>query len=106
MSEKYILEVTDLTKKFPGVLALDKVSFEVRPGEIVALVGENGAGKSTLMKTMIGVHKKDGGIVKLNGKEVSFPDPLSAKDEGLVLIFQELSLVNELSASLTLSMTT
>jgi len=97
LSNEYILEVTDLTKKFPGVLALDDVSFELGRGEIVALVGENGAGKSTLMKTLIGIHKRDNGVVRFDGKEAAFEGPLDAKNQGLVLIFQELSLVDDLS---------
>ena len=97
MSSEYILQVKGVSKAFPGVKALDKVDFEVRPGEVVALVGENGAGKSTLMKTLIGVHQRDEGEVYLDGEPVNFHDPLKAKNAGITMIFQELSLVNTLT---------
>ena len=97
MNVEYILEVMGVSKKFPGVQALDKVDFEVRPGEVIALVGENGAGKSTLMKTLIGMHQRDEGSVKLAGESVSFHDPLEAKNAGIVMIFQELSLASTLT---------
>lgn len=70
MSE-YILELNDITKIFPGVKALDSVRFNLKRGEIHALVGENGAGKSTFIKTLTGVHQPDGGEIILEGKKWS-----------------------------------
>lgn len=62
-----IVSMTDICKSFPGVKALDHVNFELRSGEVMALIGENGAGKSTLMKILSGVYTKDSGTVKING---------------------------------------
>jgi len=67
-----VLSLIDITKKFPGVVALNKVSFDVRPGEVHALLGENGAGKSTLMKVLAGKHQPKGGKIVLEGEEKSF----------------------------------
>lgn len=99
--QEFILETKDISKTFPGVKALDKVSIQVRPGEVLAVVGENGAGKSTLMKTLVGLHKPDpgSGDIFLDGESVRFHDPLDAKKSGLIIIFQELSLVKELSVA-------
>ncbi len=74
MSE-YLLEMRNITKIFPGVKALDNVQFNLRAGEIHALVGENGAGKSTFIKTLTGVHQPDGGEIILDGKKVVMSDP-------------------------------
>ena len=71
MSE-YVLELKDITKRFPGVVALDHVQFRLKKGEIHALMGENGAGKSTLIKVITGVHKPDEGQMLVNGEEVFF----------------------------------
>ena len=68
--ETPILEVREVTKRFPGVVALDSVSFQLRAGEVHALVGENGAGKSTLIKVITGVYRPDGGQVLFGGEEV------------------------------------
>lgn len=99
--QEYILETKSISKTFPGVKALDNVSIQVKPGEVLAVVGENGAGKSTLMKTLVGLHKPDtgSGDIILDGEKVSFHDPLDAKKSGLIIIFQELSLVKELSVA-------
>ncbi|TRD22228.1 sugar ABC transporter ATP-binding protein [Palleronia caenipelagi] len=94
-----ILEVRDITKTFPGVKALDAVSFDIRPGEVHALVGENGAGKSTLMKTLAGLHQPDGGEILYMGKPITVAGPLEARQEGILLIHQELSLSPELSVA-------
>ena len=72
MQENALLEMRDISKEFPGVKALDKVSLTVRPGTVHALMGENGAGKSTLMKCLFGIYSKDGGTIVLDGKEVNF----------------------------------
>ena len=88
---EYILEMTGIDKRFPGVVALDGVDFRVRPGEVHALMGENGAGKSTLMNCLFGIHQMDAGEVTLAGEKVKF---LSAKDAllaGVSMIHQELS---------------
>ena len=95
MSEREapILEVREATKRFPGVVALDGVSFELRPGEVHALVGENGAGKSTLIKVITGVYPPDGGRVLFDGEEVSFASPHEAQEAGISTIYQEINLI-------------
>ena len=82
-SSEYILEMNDITKIFPGVKALDSVHFNLKAGEIHALVGENGAGKSTFIKTLTGVHQPDGGEIILNGEKVVMTDPIAAQERGI-----------------------
>ncbi|QEA37664.1 ATP-binding cassette domain-containing protein [Pistricoccus aurantiacus] len=94
-----ILSLVDITKRFPGVIALNKVSFDVRAGEVHALLGENGAGKSTLMKVLAGKHKPNGGKILLEGKKKVFDNPKKAKQSGIVLIHQEQSLVPDMSVA-------
>ncbi len=91
--EAPILEVREVTKRFPGVVALDSVSFQLRAGEVHALVGENGAGKSTLIKVITGVHHPDGGKVLFDGQEVSFASPREAQEAGISTIYQEINLI-------------
>jgi methyl-galactoside transport system ATP-binding protein len=86
----YVLEVKDLDKSFPGVHALDKVSFKVRPGSVHALMGENGAGKSTLMKCLFGIYDPDSGEIILEGTNVHFDNSRQALDAGISMIHQEL----------------
>lgn len=93
----YILEMRDITKTFPGVKALDNVSFYVAPGEIHALVGENGAGKTTLMNILDGVLQPNSGTIFVDGKEQVFKNPKDAQAHGISLIHQEFNLVNTLS---------
>lgn len=92
-----MLEVREVTKTFPGVRALDRVSFELARGEVHALVGENGAGKSTLMHILGGVYAPDSGSISLDGAEVTFADPHAAARHGISVVFQELSLSENLS---------
>ena len=92
-----VLEAQEIVKTFPGVRALDRVSFELRPGEVHALVGENGAGKSTLMHVLGGVYQPDSGRIRVNGEEVRFADPHDASRRGIGVVFQELSLSENLS---------
>ncbi|MBE6596623.1 MAG: ATP-binding cassette domain-containing protein [Ruminococcaceae bacterium] len=91
MSEKLLLEMVDICKSFPGVKALDKVSFKLRRGTVHALMGENGAGKSTLMKCLFGIYSKDSGRILLNGEEVSFKNPKDALVHGVAMVHQELN---------------
>ena len=88
-----ILEVEEITKAFPGVVALDGVSFGLAPGEAHALVGENGAGKSTLIKVVTGVYRPDGGRILFDGGEVSFASPREAREAGISTIYQEGNLI-------------
>ncbi|MDO4277012.1 MAG: sugar ABC transporter ATP-binding protein [Eubacteriales bacterium] len=90
MSE-YLLELKDITKKFPGVKALDHVQFQLKKGEIHALMGENGAGKSTFIKVITGVHKAEEGTVYLDGKEVHFKNPRDAQKAGIAAIYQHVT---------------
>lgn len=94
-----MLALEDVGKSFPGVRALDSVSFDVRPGEVHALLGENGAGKSTLIKIMSGVHAPDTGRITLDGRPVRFADPQEAQRAGIATIYQELLLFPELSVA-------
>lgn len=89
----------DVTKAFPGVVALKDVSFECKPGEVHALVGENGAGKSTLMKILTGAYKADEGTVFLHGEKVAFEHPQQAQRAGISIIYQEFNLLPDRSVS-------
>ena len=99
MSETPALRLEHIVKTFPGVRALDDVSFAVMPGEVHALMGENGAGKSTLMKVLGGIYQPDGGQIVVEEKPVVMTSPLEAKAKGIVFIHQELSLAEELSVA-------
>ena len=87
------LEMLSITKTFPGVRALDDVSFGCARGEVHALCGENGAGKSTLIKILGGVYQPDSGTIRLDGREVAFSHPIAARRAGISIIHQELSLL-------------
>lgn len=98
MSKDVICKINNITKTFPGVVALKNVSFEVNRGEVHAVVGENGAGKSTLMNVLSGVYHQDSGSVEFNGKTVHFNNPREAQKEGIAMIHQELSLAQHMTA--------
>ncbi|HEY8503506.1 MAG TPA: ATP-binding cassette domain-containing protein, partial [Gemmataceae bacterium] len=99
MPQTPLLEVRGVSKRFPGVQALDNVSLDLYPGEVLAVVGENGAGKSTLMKILAGVYRPDAGTVRLGGREVHFDDAREAAAAGVSLIHQELNLAENLTAA-------
>ncbi|MEJ5230061.1 MAG: sugar ABC transporter ATP-binding protein, partial [Pseudothermotoga sp.] len=94
-----LLVARRITKRFPGVLALDEVDFEVHSGEILSLIGENGAGKSTLIKVLSGVYKKDAGEISLNGEKVEFHHPADAFKKGISVIHQELNVCDNLTVA-------
>ena len=94
-----LLEMKAITKRFPGVLALDQVDFSVRAGEVHALLGENGAGKSTLMKILGGADRADGGEIFLDGKRVEIHDPRDGIRAGLNVVYQELVLAPHLTVA-------
>ena len=87
----FVLEMRNIDKSFFNVKVLDGVSFDIKPGEVHALVGENGAGKSTLMKIMMGIYRRDAGEIFLESNEVVFHAPKEALDLGIAMIPQELS---------------
>ncbi|MGI0519900.1 sugar ABC transporter ATP-binding protein [Microbacterium maritypicum] len=88
-----LLSVQGISKSFPGVKALDDVSFDVRPGTVHALCGENGAGKSTLMKIINGIYQPDTGAIRVRGEEVRIKNPIDARARGIAMISQELNYV-------------
>jgi ABC-type sugar transport system ATPase subunit len=90
-----LMEVQNISKRFPGVVALDDVSLQFFPGEIHAVVGENGAGKSTLMKIIAGAYIPDSGTIILSGEKVSFSHPREAQRKGISIIYQEFNLLPE-----------
>ena len=89
----------EIDKSFPGVHALDHVHFDVRCGEVHALMGENGAGKSTLMKVLTGIYTKDSGTITFEGKEVEFANTREAQDAGIVIVHQELNMIGDLTVA-------
>lgn len=91
MSE-YVVEMRDVTKRFPGVVALSKMHLDVKPGEIHGLIGENGAGKSTLIKTLTGVHQADEGQIFVEGQEMHFKNPNDSTSAGIACVYQELNI--------------
>lgn len=92
-----LVEMRNITKKFPGVTALDGVNFDVKPGEVHVLLGENGAGKSTLMKMLSGAYEPTEGVMVANGKEFPRFTPRISQENGISIIYQELSVINEIS---------
>ena len=90
---KYVLEMENITKEFPGVKALDNVQLKLKPGTVHALMGENGAGKSTLMKCLFGIYEKDNGKILLDGVEVNFKSTKEALENGVSMVHQELNQV-------------
>ena len=94
-----LFRMEEISKRYGGVRALEKADLEIRSGRVHAILGENGAGKSTLIKVMAGVVAPDGGRMLLNGREVSFRDPAEANAAGIVCIFQELSLIPDLTVA-------
>ena len=94
-----ILTMKDIDKSFPGVHALDHVNFEVKRGEVHALMGENGAGKSTLMKVLTGIYQKDSGSITYKGKETEFHNTREAQDAGVVIVHQELNMLGHLTVA-------
>jgi ribose transport system ATP-binding protein len=95
----YIVELKNVTKAFPGVLALDNVQFNLKSGEVMALLGENGAGKSTLMKILSGVYTRDSGEMKIFGKSVGDMNPKLAQEMGVAIIHQELNMCQHLTVA-------
>ncbi|MDR1612298.1 MAG: sugar ABC transporter ATP-binding protein [Planctomycetota bacterium] len=94
-----ILEMKDIGKSFPGVVALDHANLDVRPGEVHLLLGENGAGKSTLIKILSGAYTRDSGSILLEGREADLSTPQAAQEQGIAVIYQEFNLVPWLSAA-------
>ena len=92
-NSEYLLTVEGVRKEFPGVLALDDVSFKLKRGTVHALMGENGAGKSTLMKIVAGIYSPDAGEVTLRGQPIRLKSPLDALENGIAMIHQELNLM-------------
>jgi simple sugar transport system ATP-binding protein len=99
MGNNTILTMKDICKEFPGVKALDGVEFELRSGEIHALLGENGAGKSTLIKVLTGVEQKDSGTIVMDGQEISPLSPIDAQNAGISTVYQEVNLCPDLSVA-------
>ena len=99
VDEPYLLEIVNVSKGFPGVVALSNVQLRVRPGSVLALMGENGAGKSTLMKIIAGIYQPDAGELRLRGKPVVFDTPLAALQSGIAMIHQELNLMPHMSVA-------
>ncbi len=94
-----IVSMQNIVKNFPGVKALDNVNFELRSGEVMALLGENGAGKSTLMKILSGVYTKDGGTMTIFGKSYENLTPKQAQEVGVAIIHQELNMCRHLTVT-------
>jgi ABC-type sugar transport system ATPase subunit len=99
MNRQVLLQMDKVSKRFPGVQALEQVDFEIYPGEILGLIGENGAGKSTLIKIVSGVYTRDEGAIQFQGQMVDFRSPNAAQEHGIATIYQELALVPHLSVA-------
>ena len=104
MAEELVLEVKGIDKSFPGTKALSKVNFQLRKGEIHAVVGENGAGKSTLMNVIDGVYTPDAGEIYINGHRVHIKDPLAAQKLGIGFVHQEIALCPDVTVAENLYM--
>ncbi|MER2259386.1 MAG: ATP-binding cassette domain-containing protein, partial [Priestia megaterium] len=89
---EYVIEMLDIRKEFPGIVANDNITLQVKKGEIHALLGENGAGKSTLMNVLFGLYQPEKGQIRVNGQEVNITDPNVANDLGIGMVHQHFML--------------
>lgn len=96
MARDPILSIRNLTKRFGGLTAVNDVSLDIYPGEVVAILGDNGAGKSVLIKCLSGVFSPNSGHIKFDGEDVDFARPIEARDRGIETIYQDLALANNL----------
>jgi len=103
-SNGYLVQMRGILKQFPGVLAVDHVDFDLKPGEVHALLGANGAGKSTLIKILAGVYRKDEGTIHLRGEPIEIHSPRQAQQLGIATIYQEYNLVPDLSVAENVSL--
>src|SRR5437016_5815414 len=94
-----VLTMSDISKRFPGVIALEQVNLDIYPSEVVALIGENGAGKSTLMKILGGVIQRDAGAIRLDGEQIEIQSPSEASRRRIEFIHQELSVLDNLDVA-------
>ncbi|MCI6018982.1 MAG: sugar ABC transporter ATP-binding protein [Clostridiales bacterium] len=99
MSEKAVLKLNNITKRYPGVVALDKVSFDLREGEVHAIVGENGAGKSTLIKCLCGAITPEEGTIEIDGQTYNSMTPKLSREHGVEVVYQELNLIDGLTVA-------
>ena len=91
---EYVIEMCHITKEFPGIIANDDITLQLKKGEIHALLGENGAGKSTLMSVLFGLYQAEKGVIKMNGQEVTIKDPNDANKLGIGMVHQHFKLVH------------
>jgi len=96
---EYVVEMLNIRKEFPGIVACDDITLQLQKGEIHALLGENGAGKSTLMSILFGLYQPDGGLIRLKGKEVSIANPNAANDLGIGMVHQHFKLVHNFTVT-------
>ena len=95
--ENYAIEMLNITKCFPGIIANDNITLQLKKGEILSVMGENGAGKSTLMKIIAGVHRNDTGELLFDGEKVSFRSPIEASEKGISIVYQEPNIFSDMS---------
>ncbi|MCH3907607.1 MAG: ATP-binding cassette domain-containing protein [Sphaerochaeta sp.] len=99
MEQKIVVQMVNITKKFPGVLANDQVNLTLHQGEVLALLGENGAGKSTLMNMLVGLYRPDGGEIYINGKRADIRNPQDSMALGIGMVHQEFMLVGNMTVA-------
>lgn len=98
-NETPLLSISGVSKGFPGVKALNNVSFDIRKGEIMALLGENGAGKSTLIKVLTGVYSRDAGTITLDGEPITPHNTAQAQEMGIGTVYQEVNMLPNMSVA-------
>src|SRR6266540_3807055 len=96
---EYVVEMLNIRKVFPGIVANDDISINLRPGEILALLGENGAGKSTLMSVLFGLYQAESGTIRFRGETVSVGNPNVANELGIGMVHQHFKLVHNFSVT-------